>query len=416
MRFLQAEALVPLVLVLVLCHAPRSVRAQPGEHTAFYPYGTVDLQLSASDRRALEANRQRRGNSPFNHLQANLFADLVVADRLTIFNQVLVDPSTRTSINAFLRTWLHYPVIRREGFDLNLQVGSLPTPFGDFTERSYTDKNPLLGYPLMYHYASSLRANMLPAGNRDLLAHRGQGASERFTGFAGGGSGQIFAGLPLVYDSCWDFGGAVLGSLWRFEYLVAVTQGTLSDPKTNAVDNNDARSVAVRLGFVPATGLLLRASWGRGAYLDNAVADYLPADREVEDYVQQIAGLAAEYEWRHLAVVGEIAANRWESPYVVDAAGRGDDLEVTGFYLEGRYKVRPGLFAAARYSGLRYGQIDDGTDSGRRVAWDDDADRYEVGIGYWLTDGVLAKLAAQSNDLGPDDSGSVYAADLMVKF
>ena len=382
-----------------------------------YTYGTVDLALTASDGNGLLANQQRRGDSPYNHLQLNLFADIVVDRRLTVFSQLTVDPSTRASLTSYLRTWARYTLIAGEGADMHLQLGIIPTPFGSFTERSYSTTNPLLGYPLMYHHFSSLRSNQLPADNADLLGHRGQGMTEYFTGYAGSGAAPR-AGLPMVYDSCWDFGGGVLGSLWRLEYLVAVTQGTLSDPRTNAVDTNDGQQLAVRLGYVPFPGLLVRTSYARGPYLDESVAPDLAVGQRVEDYLQEIVGLAVEFEHRHLAVVGELAANRWESPHIVDGVGRAQDLDVNGFYLEGRYKLSPGLQAAARYSGLRFGDIDDGTGSGRRVGWDRDADRFEVGLGYWLTDGVLGRLVGQLNDLNHTSGGDdhVAAAKLTVQF
>ena len=103
----------------------------------------------------------------------------------------------------------------------------------------------------MYHYFTSLRSNQLPADNADLLAHRGEGLSSRFAGFSGGGSPQRFNGLPMIYDPCWDFGVETIGSIWRLEYLVALTQGTLSDPRSRPGDNNDGKQLAVHLGFVP---------------------------------------------------------------------------------------------------------------------------------------------------------------------
>jgi hypothetical protein len=98
---------------------PLPATAQSQHGVEVFPYGTVDLQLSASSGRALAVNRQRHSNSPFNHISLNLFTDIVAGDRLTVFN-------------------------------------------------------PVLGYPLMYHYFSSLRKNQLPANNADLLAHRGR--------------------------------------------------------------------------------------------------------------------------------------------------------------------------------------------------------------------------------------------------
>lgn len=414
MLFPRQLSLAVLGLTWIVC-VPGSGNAQAGHGVEVYSYGTVDLQVSAGSDRAFALNRQRRGNSPFSHITLNLFTDIVASDRLTVFNHVVVDPSAHGSINSFLRTWMRYTAFVSDGFDLHLQVGKIPTPFGHFTERSYSDINPVLGYPLMYHYSSSLRSNQLPAGNADLLAHRGQGTPEAFSGYDGGGSSSIFAGLPLVYDSCWDFGGSVIGSLWRFEYLVAVTQGSLSDPRANASDNNDGEQLAARLGLVPFTGLLLRVSYARAPYLDRVVADGLAPGDDVEDFVQEIVGLSAEYEWRHLSVVGEWAANRWESPNIVDAAGRDRDLEVDGFYLEARYKLRPGWFAGGRYSGLRYGRIDDASGTGRSLAWDRNVDRFEFGSGYWMTDGVLVKITTQINDTG-GATHSIIATQLTVRF
>jgi len=410
-------ALAVLGLSLALCRTNQAV-AQAGEGVEVYSYGTVDLQLSSSSGRALAVNRQRRGNSPFSHINLSLFTDIVARDRLTVFNHLVVDPSARASLNSFLRTWARYTAVVRDGFDLHLQFGKIPTPFGHFTERSYTDSNPVLGYPLMYHYSSSLRSNQLPADNADLLLHRGQGTPDVFTGYEGGGASSAFSGLPMVYDSCWDFGGNIIGSVWRFEYLFAVTQGSLSDPKANASDNNDGRQLAARLGFVPFTGLLLRTSWARAPYLDHAVAEGLAPGDEVEDFVQEIVGVSAEYEWRHLSLIGEWAANRWESPNIVDAGGSRRDLTVNGFYLEGRYKLRPGWFAGGRYSGLRYGTIGDGGPSDRGVNWDWDVDRYEFGTGYWFTDEILVKVTAQVNaiDDSGDDDDSILGSQLTVRF
>lgn len=156
----------------------------------------VDLLLSTDSKRALEVNRQRRGNSPFSHINLNLFADVVAGDRLTVFNHLVVDPSARASIGTFLRTWARYSAVVREGFDLHIEVGKIPTPFGHFTERAYTDVNPVLGYPMMYHYSYSLRKNQLPADNMDLLAHRGQGAPGTFTGYEGAGSSTSGSDCP----------------------------------------------------------------------------------------------------------------------------------------------------------------------------------------------------------------------------
>lgn len=404
-------------LLVGLCLAvPLKVWAQRGEDVEVYPYGTIDVQMSTGDDRARELNRQRRGNSPFSHIVGNLFADVAAGDRLVVFNHLIVDPTSRAPLSSFLRTWVRYTAVQRDLFDLHVQAGKIPTPFGHFTERSYSDSNPLLGYPLMYHYSSSLRSGLLPSGNDELLAHRGQGSPESFSGYGGEEGVGAVAGLPMVYDSCWDFGGGIIGSFWRFEYLLAITTGSLSDPKTNGQDNNDGVQLAGRLGVVPFPGMQLRLSVARAPYLDEDVASGLLPGQTVEDFEQRIVGLSAQYEWRHLSLTGEWAANAWESPHIVGGAGTSRDLTVDGFYAEGRYKLAAGWFVAARYSGLRYGSIPNA--DGQSVPWDWDVDRHEVGTGYWITDGVLVKLAAQINDIEAPgvDRASLLSSLLVVRF
>ena len=99
---------------------------------------------------------------------------------------------------------------------------------------------------------------------------------------------------------------------------------------------------------------------------------------------------------------------------------RREDLEVFGYYVEGRYSLRPGLFAAARYGGLRFGEIDDGTGAANSEPWDNDVDRFELGLGYRPTEPVIAKLVAQLNDLGrpgsETDGEHILAAQLTLLF
>jgi hypothetical protein len=385
-----------MVFATLLLICPLSAFAQTNPQPTFFVNGTLETTLNNENDEALAFNEFRRGDNPFSNLRLQLFGDVVFDERLAIFNQILIDPSTSTSLTTFLRSYLRYTILDDPASDLHIQAGKLPTPFGNFGQRAYAATNPLIGLPLMYHYFTSLRGNQLPADNADLLAHRGQGLSSDFTGYSGGGAARAFSGLPMIYDPCWDFGVEAIGSIWRLEYLVALTQGTLSNPRSSPGDNNDGKQVAAHLGFVPAIGTLIGASYARGPYLDQAVEVALAApSAKVEDFVQEIYGFDLEYSIRHLHLVGEFAVNRWEVPNIADAQGRPQDLENYGWYLESKYKLRPGLFSAVRYSGLRFGKIDDGSDRGKKMSWDYDVDRWELGLGYYLTDGALSKLVWQ---------------------
>lgn len=371
--------------------------------------GLTTLNLNLAEREGLERNKLRRGDSPFSNLQLTLFGDAAFDPRLALFTQLLIDPSSRAvqSLSTYLNSYLRYTVFSRPLADLHLQAGKLPTPFGAFGPRAYQDKNPLVGLPLMYHYFTALRANQLPADNADLLVHRGQGQTAAgFTGFKGGGSNQLFNGLPMIYEPCWDFGAEAIGSLWRFEYLVALTQGTLADPRSSPGDNNDGLQLATRLGLVPATGLVLGASYARGPYLDRAVAAALGPGEDVEDFHQQLLGADAEYSAGRFRVMGEAALNRFEVPTIAE------DLKTSGFYLEGNYTLRSRLRAALRYSGLRFAKIGDG--AGGQATWDYDVDRWEAGLSYPLYEGVLGKLVWQHTRLDQPGADGLEVLTLQI--
>jgi len=248
----------------------------------------------------------------------------------------------------------------------------------------------------MYHYFSSLRSTQLPGDAADLISHRGEGPASLFSGFSGGGTGFPGDGMPLIYDSCWDFGVRALGSAWRFEYSLALTQGTLGTPNNGGGDTNDGKQVAVHVDFIPARSLLVGGSFAVGPYLNRAVEASLPAGSSLEDFDQVILGVNAEVSFGHLDVIGEVVYNEWTSPFVVDEAGTRSDLTSTAWYVEGRYAASPGAFVAVRAEGIHFGSIFDG--AGGTVAWDDDVKRIEGGLGYYLTDRTIGKFIVQYVD------------------
>ena len=338
----------------------------------------------------------RRGDSPFDNLKVTLYADVVVHPRLEILNQVIVDPTSRSSIASFLRTYIRFTITDRAHSGLALEAGKIPTPFGGYGGRAHSDANPLISVPLMYHYFTSLRTNQLPADAADLVRHRGKGPSRLFGGFAGGGSSANRSGMPLIYDSCWDFGARALGSFWRFEYSLALTQGTLGDPRNGGGDTNDGKQVTAHVDFVPTRSLVVGGLFARGPYLSRDVTASLPSGVDLEDYDQVILGANLEWSFDHANILAEVVRNRWTSPFVVDEYGRLSNITTIAWYVEGRYAQGPGLFMAGRAEGMRFGDVSDG--SGGRVAWDDDVNRVEGGFGYYLTDRTIAKVIVQYVD------------------
>ncbi len=247
----------------------------------------------------------------------------------------------------------------------------------------------------MYHYFSSLRGNQLPANNLDLLKERGNGLSREFGGFEGGGARRGFNGLPIIYDTCWDVGVQVIGSVSRLEYSFAVTQGTLSTPQARAYDDNAGKQFALRLKHVFSAELSIGGSFARGPYLNSLIQPALGGGEQVEDFNQRAYGIDVEYGVGHLSVVAEVVSNLWQTPNITDVHGNRSDLTNWSGYVEGKYGLRPGLFAAFRYDTLGFGKIDDGSGSGGRVPWDYGVRSLEMGLGYYLTDQVIGKIVQQ---------------------
>ena len=366
------------------------LRGQDQLHPEFFLSGMVAMTVTEGDKGARERNDFRRGDNALGHLRFTAFGDVVFNQRFTLLNQIILDPATRPGLNSFLRTYLRYTLVASPSAPLHLQVGRLPTGFGSFAPRAYADRNPLMGLPLLYSYFTTLRSNQLPADNDDLLRHRGRGLAAGFTGYQES-TAPNFNGLPLVYDACWDFGVQALGSVWRFEYLVGITQGTLSDPRTNPSDNNDGKQLLGRLAFVPRAGAVVGASFARGPYLDDGVATQIEtAGADVEDFEQIIYGLDLEYGIRHFQLIAEFASNTWQAATLNAGAV---DLKTVSWYVEISYKLKAGLTAAARYGRLDFGKITSG--SGRRTDWEYDVGRSELGLHYLFTDGVIGKAVWQ---------------------
>jgi hypothetical protein len=62
--------------------------------------------------------------------------------------------------------------------------------------------------------------------------------------------------------------------------------------------------------------------------------------------------------------------------------------------IEGRVKIRPGLYAAARFDHLGFSEING---SVTRATWDAPLTRVEVGGGYSIQRNLIVKLAYQHN-------------------
>ena len=340
-------------------------------------HGLLDL-VATGNSEAIQLNSLYRGDTSFDAYRVRLFVDGAVTDRLRVHTQLLfAETSGARAFGAYVMAepW--------EGRDLHVIAGEIPWLIGAFGPRSYADKNPLIGHPMLYQYHTTLRPDQVVSGADALLGAAGAGNDG--VNYAPGGRPQ--RGMPVVYDQWWDFGAGIEGSRRPLEFAAGFLNGTpgWTEP---ARDENGGKSVSGRVGIVPTAGTRFGISGAYGPYLTDAVAGSLPAGRRVEDYHQVLAMADAEWSIAHLTLRAEGYANTWETP----TAG---DLRVRGVYAEGKYTLPAGFYVAGRYEIMRFSDLRDSTGATR--PWDTEWDRTELGLGYRIARGAVAKIAYQSN-------------------
>jgi len=288
------------------------------------------------------------------------------------------------------------------GRPVDVQVGRVPPTFGAFPRRSYSADNPLVGYPLAYQYLTSLRADAVPSTADDLLAMRGRGWLSSFPV----GADRPEYGLALAAVSRWDTGVQVHVGPETLSLTASITAGSLSNPMVR--DDNGGKQVAARGELRPSPALVLGVSAARGAFLERDLASQLePAGGPAP--VQRALGLDVEHSRGYWLVRGEGILSEWGIP------GLGS-VRALGLSGEGRYKLLPGLYAAARVERLGFSRIRGTLFEGRSTPWEAPVFRIEAGGGYRPARNVLVKAAYQYNrrDTTRFRSQGLLAAQVLV--
>ncbi len=273
-----------------------------------------------------------------------------------------------------------------QGRELDVLAGRIPPVFGAFPRRAYNADNPVIGYPLAYQYVTSLRTDAAPATADDLLRMRARGWRASFPV----GSQTPGPGVPLVNAFRWDTG---IGADWTHGMLRvtgALTSGSLSSPRLD--DDNAGKQVSGRVTVAPVIGLTLGASGASGTWL----SDRLPGDGPRQ---QRAAGADVEYSRGHWILRSELVFSRWNLALPL-APSTTTTVSAFGRWIEGRYRLTPRVFAAARYDSLGFSRID-GTSRGvPTLPWDAPVTRIEAGGGYYLQRNLVVRATAQRNTRG----------------
>jgi hypothetical protein len=282
---------------------------------------------------------------------------------------------------------------------VDVQVGRVPPTFGAFARRVYANDNPLIGYPLAYQYLTSLRPDSLPWNADELVKMRGRGW---LSGFSIGNQ-TLENGVPLMSAFRWDTGIQVHAASSIVDGTVSVTTGTLSNPRVT--DDNSAPQVAAHVGARPVPGLVLGVSAARGPFVSSTAARGAVGDGHDQEFTQTAWGADVEYSRGYYLLRAETIWSQWKVP-ALGAPVIDTPLTAQATYIEGRYKVRPGLYVAGRFDHLDFSNI---VGSAGPQSWEAPVTRVEIGAGYSLQRNLLLKVSCQRNSR---DGGRVTHAIL----
>jgi hypothetical protein len=362
----------------------------------------LDL-VAVTNTDALPLNWTWENTSAFDPYTLRAFADASVTRSLEGHAQVVYHQATGLELvgaYALFTPW--------QDKDVHLAGGKIPWWIGTYADREYSDKNPLVGTPMMYQYRTPLTWYSVDTSADVLLARAGR--------LPGGGlspAGPAYAsGSAVVWESWWDVGVMAIGSLRPIEFAIGVVDGTPGWGSPGE-EENDGKSFLGRIGIAPHPAFRAGVSGSIGPYLVKSLDAALPADKDAEDFDQELVMADAEVLVGHAEVRGEGYANTWETPYV-------GNLHVRGYYVEGKYSLPAGWWLAGRWEIQRFSKVTDS--SGLAQPWDIDRNRAEAGLGYRLSKDVFAKAVFQrnhelaANALESPDDKDLAALSLTIRF
>jgi len=301
-------------------------------------------------------------------------ASVRINSHISALADLRIENTTARPYGAYVRI---HPFIDR---DFDIQAGRIPWTFGAFSRHSYSTDNPLIGYPLAYQYLTSLRPDALPLAPEDLFRMRGRGWLSSFPV----GNSTPDSGMPLADAFRWDSGVQAHGTVGWFEGAASFTTGSLAHPLF--LDDNDGKHLAGRAAARPLAGLVIGVSVSRAPYVTSAAAAAAHAD--ARDFTQKVAGADVEFSRDHYLVRFETVWSAYDLPTIAPR------LEASGTYLEGRYKLTPRTFVAARADHLGFNTI---TGTVRSLTWEAPVTRWEVGGGYAVLRNLQLRTTFQHN-------------------
>ena len=325
------------------------------------------------------------GQSPFDPIRIRLFFDAAVTENTSVFVQFLTDEFEPSLYGAYVR------FENLAGTSLGTQAGLIPNTVAAWGERTYSDKNPLIGIPLMQVHHTALMPYAPQATVDELLEAREMRSQY---------------GLPLLYDNCWNTGIELFDTIGEVDLSLAALSGSVTEP--TRTQEKDVPQLTAKASWSPGPALRLGVSGFYGPYFNDDMVGLDPG-QDPEDIMN--SGIVADFYWgsQWVDVYAEGMACEWEHPQLPNLTARSA-------YGEVKYKIRPQWYVAGRFDVVDFGEVTDST--GREVPWDYPVMRVEYGVGFKPRPRVILKAVAQHNrfeDASHWDSDH-YAGQLSVAF
>ena len=405
-----AAALMALLAVPVHAQAPETTQAASARWSVG---GEFNMSFGSEDPGYF--NYADYEHSTLRFFIASLSASVRLSPKASVVAEARSEnghPVRASALFVRLRPWA--------GHAVDVQAGRIPPIFGRYARRGYGADNPLIGWPLAYQYLVTLRPDAVPLSADSLLAIRGRGWRVVYPAVTSTPPPEYVpaapdAGVPVVSSYQWDTGVQVHVGEGRLQVAAAVTQGSLSNPLVE--DDNGRKQVVGRLTWAPRPAVSLGVSAASGAFLSDAATASL-TDGGSARGEQRALGLDAEVSSGYWILRGEVISSWWHLPAL--ATPRLDEaLRATSISLEARYRLRPGLYIAARGEHLGFSSIQGTLFGGRPTTWDAPVSRIEAGVGYSLSRRLLLKFSGQYNERDanrPRRVGRFVAAQLSFWF
>jgi hypothetical protein len=278
-----------------------------------------------------------------------------------------------------------------------VQAGKFVSPFGQWPQRHASlSQEAFIRPPLPYDYRTMVSATAITIGPAGFLTWKDKPEMFRHIG------------APPVWAAPYQVGAMASGGWKALSARAAVMNSApSSEPgEWNGIGAGEhGPSYVAHADVKVSPELRLGVSFDRGSYLqDQTTLNPLPPGQGVSHYAQTLWGFDAAFARGPVEARGELLLDTWDVPNL------GDDYpRDVSFYAESKVKLTAGLFAAARYSGIRFDRIGNG--SGQQVRWDYPVDRLQLAAGYRLgrTTEIRAEYMLNATDAPPAGSDDMFA-------